>query len=79
MLTALPTPDHAPMTGLLVVFSALGGTTGSFLTGQIFARFDGQTAFYLSLVPMALLLITLALFNRWQSGAVAARAAASTA
>jgi fucose permease len=76
MLTALPTPDHAPMTGLLVVFSALGGTTGSFLTGQLFARFDGQTAFYLSLVPMALLLVTLAMFNRWQRSAVAARSAA---
>jgi MFS transporter, FHS family, glucose/mannose:H+ symporter len=76
MLTALPKPDHAAMTGLLVVFSALGGTTGSYLTGQIFARFDGQTAFYLSIVPMVLLLITLAVFNRWQGRAVATSGAA---
>jgi MFS transporter, FHS family, glucose/mannose:H+ symporter len=66
MLTALPKPDHAAMTGLLVVFSALGGTTGSFITGRVFAAFDGQTAFYLSLVPMALLLVALARFRRLQ-------------
>ena len=35
------------MTGLIVVFSALGGTTGSFITGQLFAHFDGALAFYL--------------------------------
>lgn len=64
MLTALPKPDHAAMTGLLVVFSALGGTSGSFITGHLFAAFGGQTAFYLSLVPMALLLLSLAGFRR---------------
>jgi MFS transporter, FHS family, glucose/mannose:H+ symporter len=65
MLTALPKPDHAAATGLLVVFSALGGTTGSFITGQVFARFDGQTAFYMALLPMAILLIALAAFRRY--------------
>ncbi len=64
MLSALPKPDHAAMTGLLVVFSALGGTTGSYVTGQVFAAFDGQTAFYLSILPMALLLVSLGGFRR---------------
>lgn len=64
MLTSLPQHQHAPMTGLLVVFSALGGTTGSFITGRVFAAFDGQTAFYLSIVPMALLLLSLGGFRR---------------
>ena len=64
MLSALPKPDHAAMTGLLVVFSALGGTTGSFVTGQVFARFDGQTAFSISIVPMVLMLACLAGFRR---------------
>jgi len=68
-LTALPKTDHAAMTGLLVVFSALGGTTGSFITGQVFARFDGQTAFYLSLLPMAVLLLSLTAFKRLSSAA----------
>ncbi|PPJ44156.1 MFS transporter [Pseudoxanthomonas sp. KAs_5_3] len=63
-LSALPKARHAAMTGLIVVFSALGGTTGSFITGQLFAHFDGTRAFYLLLVPMALLLLSLTLLNR---------------
>lgn len=64
VLSALPKARHAAMTGLIVVFSALGGTTGSFITGQLFARFDGARAFYLLLVPMAMLLVSLALLDR---------------
>lgn len=64
MLSALPKMQHAPMTGLIVVFSALGGTTGSMVTGYTFASFDGQTAFYLSLLPLSLLLLSIALFHR---------------
>ena len=55
---------HSSMSGLIVVFSALGGTTGSIITGHVFEKFDGQTAFYFSLIPMTLLLISLQLFNR---------------
>jgi MFS transporter, FHS family, glucose/mannose:H+ symporter len=64
MLCALPLEKHAPMTGLIVVFSALGGTSGSFITGRIFAATDGRTAFTLGLVPMALLIGGLYLFDR---------------
>jgi len=64
MLSALPSSRHAAMTGLIVVFSALGGTTGSMLTGFTFARFSGQTAFYLCLLPLALLALSVALFHR---------------
>lgn len=56
VLSALPKSRHAAMTGLIVVFSALGGTSGSFVTGQLFAHLGGQTAFYASLLPMGLLL-----------------------
>lgn len=52
------------MAGLIVVFSALGGTTGSIVTGILFGAFDGKTAFYFSLVPISCLLITLYLFKR---------------
>ena len=55
---------HAAMTGLIVVFSALGGTTGSLITGYVFASFDGHFAFYLPLVPMVLMLVTLFFFKR---------------
>ncbi|HEX5792501.1 MAG TPA: MFS transporter [Rheinheimera sp.] len=64
ILSALPKPQHAAMTGLIVVFSALGGTTGSMVTGFTFANFDGQTAFYLCLLPLSLLLLSVGLFHR---------------
>lgn len=64
MLSSLPLDRHAAMTGLIVVFSALGGTSGSFITGRIFAATDGRTAFALGLVPMALLVGALFWFDR---------------
>jgi fucose permease len=63
-LTALPKTMHAAMTGLIVVFSALGGTLGSYITAQVFAHFDGIHAFYFSLAPITLLLFTLLQFKR---------------
>lgn len=63
-LSSLPKSLHAAMTGLIVVFSALGGTLGSRITAIVFAGFDGIRAFYFSLVPMLLLLIALFLFRR---------------
>jgi fucose permease len=63
ILTSLPKPLHAAMTGLIVVFSALGGTLGSRITAVIFAHFDGVHAFYFSLVPMALLMVAMHVFR----------------
>ena len=40
------------MSGLIIIFSALGGTTGSLITGYIFHEYSGQTAFYFTLVPI---------------------------
>ncbi|ALU46083.1 MFS transporter [Pseudoalteromonas rubra] len=64
MLSSLDERQHAPMTGLIVVFSALGGTTGSLITGFVFEYIGGQQAFYLSLIPMCGIAITLFLFKR---------------
>ena len=63
-LSSLPKPSHAAMTGLIVIFSALGGTLGSRITAIVFSRFDGIHAFYFSLLPMALVLIALFFFKR---------------
>ena len=63
MLSSLEKAKHAQMTGLIVVFSALGGTTGSIITGLVFDTFGGKNAFYLSLFPMALLAMTLFFFR----------------
>lgn len=64
VLSALPHEKHASMTGLIVVFSALGGTFGSLTTGTIFQYFDGQTAFYFMLVPLAILAVALFFYRR---------------
>lgn len=66
ILSSLPPRQHGPMAGLIVIFSALGGTTGSIITGHIFEGYGGETAFYFSLVPILLLLICLFVFNRLQ-------------
>ena len=71
VLSALPKHKHASMTGLIVVFSALGGTSGSFVTGWTFAHFSGQTAFYFSLLPMAALLALLYVFKQQLSKPIA--------
>ncbi len=63
ILSALPVHRQSGMSGLIVIFSALGGTTGSLITGYIFGRFSGQTAFYFTLVPMAILFSILFLYN----------------
>jgi fucose permease len=66
ILSSLPLKQQGPMSGLIVIFSALGGTTGSIITGHIFESYGGQTAFYFSLVPIAILIISLIFFNRLQ-------------
>ncbi|QQR90916.1 MAG: MFS transporter [Myxococcales bacterium] len=64
MLSALPKHQHSPMTGLIVIFSALGGTIGSRIIGTAFEWLGGQTAFYLSLIPMVIIMIALFFFKR---------------
>ena len=66
ILSNLPAHKHGSMTGLIVVFSALGGTTGSIITGNIFGAYGGQTAFYFSLIPITILIFLLFFFKRLQ-------------
>ena len=46
------------MTGLIVVFSALGGTLGSRIIGWLFMNQGPENAFYFTLIPMSLLLVS---------------------
>jgi fucose permease len=69
ILSTLPAKKHGLMSGLIIVFSALGGTTGSIITGNIFQHYGGQAAFYFSLVPIVILVIGLFLFKKLQSKA----------
>lgn len=64
ILASIPKYLHSAMSGLIVVFSAIGGTIGSIITGFIFQKFSGQQAFYLSLIPLFLLIISAIFMNR---------------
>ena len=58
VLSALPNKLHSSMTGLIVVFSALGGTLGSRVIGYLFKNEGPENAFYYTLIPMSLLLVS---------------------
>ncbi|SHF97224.1 MFS transporter [Flavobacterium defluvii] len=58
VLSALPKNLQSSMTGLIVIFSALGGTLGSRITGWLFKNEGPEKAFYFTLIPMTLLLIS---------------------
>lgn len=66
ILSSLPKPKHGVMSGLIIIFSAIGGTTGSLITGYIFEKYNGTTAFYFTLVPIGILIICLFVFKRLQ-------------
>ena len=59
VLSALPKKLHSPMSGLIIIFSALGGTLGSRLIGYLFKNVGGASAFYYTLIPMTALLISI--------------------
>jgi fucose permease len=64
ILSSTPKYLHSSMSGLIVVFSAIGGTIGSVITGSVFEKFTGQHAFYLSLIPLTLLIISAIVMNK---------------
>ncbi|MDP5158967.1 MAG: MFS transporter [Flaviramulus sp.] len=64
VLSSLPKSLHSPMSGLIIIFSALGGTIGSRIVGELFESVGGANAFYFLLIPMALLIIFVLLIDR---------------
>jgi MFS transporter, FHS family, glucose/mannose:H+ symporter len=67
ILSSLPKNQHGLMSGLIIIFSALGGTTGSIITGNIFGALGGEKAFYFSLVPISVLFVGLFFFRKLQA------------
>lgn len=67
ILSSLPKHMHSSMAGLIVVFSALGGTTGSIITGNVFEAYSGTTAFYFSLIPISGIFIAILILNKMVS------------
>ena len=64
VLSSLPRSLHSPMSGLIIIFSALGGTVGSRIVGELFESVGGANAFYFLLIPMALLIIFVFFIDR---------------
>lgn len=64
VLSALPKSKHSSMTGLIVVFSALGGTLGSRIIGYLFKNNGPENAFYFTLIPMGFLLVSFFILNK---------------
>lgn len=64
ILSVLPKKLHSPMTGLIVIFSALGGTLGSRIIGWLFKNVGANKAFYFTLIPMGLLLVAFIALER---------------
>jgi fucose permease len=67
VLSALPNRLHSSMTGLIVVFSALGGTLGSRVIGYLFKNEGPENAFYYTLIPMFLLLVSFFILKKLTS------------
>lgn len=70
VLSALPKKLHSPMSGLIIIFSALGGTLGSRIIGILFKELGADQAFTYTLIPMGLLLVALFFLKRLTSTAV---------
>ncbi len=64
VLSNLPKRLHSPMSGLIIIFSALGGTLGSRLIAILFKKVGGASAFYYTLIPMAILFLCLLILKK---------------
>jgi len=71
VLSSLPKSLHSPMSGLIIIFSALGGTIGSRIVGELFESVGGVNAFYFLLIPMVLLIIFVLLIDKMSKRKVA--------
>ena len=64
VLSSLKKSLHSPMSGLIIIFSALGGTLGSRIVGELFESIGGANAFYFLLIPMFLLIVFVLLIDK---------------
>ncbi len=64
ILTSVEKEKHSSLAGILTFFSAVGGTVGSLLIGNLFDSFGGDKVFYLSLIPFAIMFILFFVINK---------------
>ncbi len=63
VLSALPKRLHSPMSGLIIIFSAIGGTLGSRLVGYLFKHVGAESAFSYMVIPLVGLFLALFALN----------------
>jgi len=63
VLSAVKKILHSPVAGILTLFSALGGTMGSRIIGELFKDVGGEKAFYFLLIPLSILILVLFILN----------------
>jgi len=67
VLSALPTHQHSTMSGLIIVFSALGGTLGSRMIGYLFKYAGADNAFGYLMIPLIMLMVTAILLYKYSN------------
>ncbi len=71
MLSTLPKYRHSSMMGLIMIYSALGGSLGSKLIGYTFGLVGGKFAISLTLIPMAIFFVLLFPYKLLRKAAMA--------
>jgi fucose permease len=67
VLSSVDKSQHSSLAGILTFFSAVGGTLGSLLIGNLFDSLGGEKVFYLSLVPFSLMFFIFFIINKLTS------------
>lgn len=64
VLSSVEKEKHSSLAGILTFFSAIGGTLGSLLIGNLFDSLGGDKVFYLSLIPFTTMFIIFFVINK---------------
>jgi len=64
ILTSVEKEKHSSLAGILTFFSAVGGTVGSLLIGNLFDSLGGDKVFYLSLIPFGIMFLLFFIINK---------------
>lgn len=65
LLSHTPKNQQGSLAGILTFFSAIGGTVGSMVIGNLFEKLGGERVFYLSLIPLLIIFTNFILINKW--------------
>ncbi len=71
ILTSVDKSKHSSLAGILTFFSAIGGTFGSLIIGNLFDSLGGDKVFYLSLIPFGVMFISFFIINKLTTTSVA--------